>query len=272
MKKTTFVPNKVIRIVLLILISSMVLFARERNYSRLEGLPTIKNYPKEIQAMDSVKTYFFNNCYESDGKKLKKNISTDFIKVFASYYIDFYMQYTNLEREGYKYQYMKDSYPIGLDMAHKLFDLPYPWSLLLETKGFALAKIISDEKMPKGGFYPKKISINEYVLKAYVIEDIFNTYDGDTIYVRHNEPILETYPEYKDMDILFSFRPRGSIQFADSIRYIYLIGGNNEYMFVENNTIYDPNKIINENNKGYNAFKEDPLNVLPKTSKIRKQK
>ncbi|MDD5709466.1 MAG: hypothetical protein PHC77_02985 [Candidatus Marinimicrobia bacterium] len=270
MKNVSFALRKIIRLVLLVLISSILLFAGERNYSMKEGLPNIKDYPQEIQLFDSIKTDLFKNHIDSKGK-LNKDISDEYIKKFAGVFIDYYMHYVNIHRKGFKYNYMKESYPMGLEMANKLSNLPYPWNLLLETKGFALAKIISDEKMPKGGFHPKNISVNEYVLEARIIEDIFNTYDGDTIYVRHNEPILETYPEYKDMDILFSFRSRGSIQRADSIQYIYLIGGKDEYMFVKKNTIYDPNNIIKEKNKGYKEFKEDLLSVLPKTSKAMKQ-
>ncbi|MDD3966317.1 MAG: hypothetical protein PHX07_08315 [Candidatus Marinimicrobia bacterium] len=273
MKNVSFALRKIIRLVLLVLISSMVLFAQGKNYSVNEGLPTIKNYPEEIQSFDSIKTYYFNNCFESKNKmKLKKDIPDEFIKEFAGYLTDFYIQYTNLEKKGFKYQYMKESYGIGVEMMNKLYNLPYPWNIMMLTQGFALAKIVDDRKMPKkNGLHPPNAAF-EYVLEALVIEDIFNSHKADTIYIRHNEPIIEKYSEYSEMYILISFKPGGTIQRADSVQNIYVIGGNNEFMFVENDKIYDPNNIIKENNKGYIKFKEDLYSVLPKNSKLRKQK
>ncbi len=260
--------NLITMTIIIVLCMCSIIFAKKRGYSPVEGYPSINNYPLEIQLMDSMKTELFKNHFRKNGKGLKKEVPDDFIKSFASAYIDFYMQYTNLERKGYKYQYMKETYPIGLKMANEMFKLPYPWSLLLETKGFALAKIIDDKKMPKRKTATTN-SLNEYVLEAQIIEDIFNTHEGDTIFVRHNESIFEKYPNYKDMNILFSFRPRGSIQRADSVQFIYVLGGHNEYMFVKDDIIFDPNDVLREENKGYDRFKEDLMQILPTTSKAR---
>jgi len=104
---------------------------------------------------------------------------------------------------------------------------------------------------------------NIYVLTVKVIDDVFDSCDEDTILVRHCKSIYNDYSEYKDMKALLTVRPKASIQRADSVQYIYLLGGPDDLMFVDDKgIIYDPNSVLNEDFVTYTKLKSDVLEII----------
>jgi len=249
MKDARFALRKVICLVLLVLISSMVLFAQEKNrYGKYPGNkrnPNIDNYPKAIQILDSLKTNYYtqNRQHKIDGTSF--NLSKEFLKEFACSYINSYMYYSSINDKGYYSRYFNESYPIGFTLYNQMKELPFPYGFLIRKKGLVLAKVIEDEILPRQYMIKQPPSLGyDYVLKAKVIEDIFDSCDEDTIYVRHSLSIEKEFNEYNDMLLLFTFKPRGTIQRPDSVQYVYLMGNMTEFMFVDGDVIYDPNKIL----------------------------
>ena len=99
--------------------------------------------------------------------------------------------------------------------------------------------------------------IYEYVLEAKVVDDIFNSCNEDTVFIRHSHSIMEEYSQFNKMNVLLTIMPRGTIQRADSVQYIYLTGTPDEFMFVNDNTIYDPNNVLGIDGKSYEKFRKE---------------
>ena len=171
-----------------------------------------------------------------------------------------------LPNTGYLIQYFNESYPIGGDVIGEFRNLQYPWGFLVMKKGLIMGEIIQDELLEKErtAYPPPPVKIYEYVATVRVIDDIFNSYNGDTILVRHNHSLFDDYNDLINAKLLFTFKPGGSVQRPDSVQYIYLTGRPNEFMFVKDNIIHDPNRILKNDGKKYDNFKDDLLSFIKK--------
>lgn len=263
MKKSTFIKLRVARIILLALFCTL-LFAQEKDkygkYPADKPHPFISEYPPAIQKLDLMKSEYYKNLYQNKDYQLSEK---DLME-YANAHISSYMYHYGLQGYGYHMKYVNESAPVGINMIKKFKNLPFPQGFLIFKKGIILGEIISDEILPKKKTPapPPRYNRYNYVAEIKVIDDIFNSFAKDTILVRHSHSLISEYYEHEGSKILFTFKPGGTIQRKDSVQYIYEMGQPNEFMFVKDSIIYDPNNILKITGKHYSNFKNDLLNYI----------
>ncbi len=235
-----------------------ILFSQEKDmfkgYKANMIHPNIKEYPEVIQSLDRIKAEYYNNRYKYPDYKMT-NME---LKKYANAFISSYMYHSKSPHKGYIEKYFRESYPIGGEMLNNFTKLGFPYNLLIMNKGIILGEILDDKMLPKmkTPYPPPPIKIYEYVATVKILEDIFDSFEGDTIYIRHDKSLLEDYSNHLNSLLLFTFKSGGTIQRADSVQYIHLTGKPLEFMFVKNNNIYNPNNIHGINPIPYLEFKQ----------------
>lgn len=252
--------NIISSIVFLITILITILPAQEKNkfgkYPASRKNPNALEYPQAIQRLDKIKSEYYNELQKNKDYKL----SESGLKEYAVAFINSYLYYANSPKVGYVERYFKESYPIGAHIIKEFENLGFPYNFLIMKKGVILGEVIDDQILPKKQptyAPPPPVKFYEYVATVKIIDDIFDSYEGDTILVRHDHSIFEEFNEYNNSKILFAFRPGATIQRADSVQHIHVMGKPNEFMFVKDSIIYDPNSILKITGKPYRDFKRE---------------
>ena len=98
------------------------------------------------------------------------------------------------------------------------------------------------------------------VLKAIILDDILDSYDEDTVYIRHNSRYLNEFTDSLGMKLLFSFKPWSTMNDCDTTKYIYKINNYDDFMFVDQDSIiHDPSKVLDIEGKKYLDFRNELL-------------
>lgn len=254
----------------LILIVSMsnMLYSQKNKYGKYPAdrpIPNIKEYPPAIQRLDQAKVSYINKLREVKMSDDKAKVPQKYIKNFARNFISAYLFYSDLEQKGIFYDYYIKYGKPGPEIFKDIQNLQYPWNFLIYKSGIVLAEAINDTILPKKyhPFAPPSLSYN-YVLEVKVLDDIFGTIEEDKFLVRHDHSILnyDYFSDNDDVRILFTLKPGGTIQRENSVERIYIMGEPTEFMFVINDIIYDPNKVLGISGKKYQDFKQELLDFI----------
>jgi hypothetical protein len=255
-------------ITIIFFIGENFLFPQETNYPKYprdKPLPNIEKFPPAIQRLDSIKVKYFKDKINLELQGGKYEYSEKFLKDYARADISSRLFYSNIDGSGLEREYKLLTGPIGTETMKLLKQLPYPWGILIEKHGIVLAEVLNDTVLPKM-YYPvprpeSASKVNNYVLKAKIIDDIFGTIEEDTVLIRHNHLITENilFNQYKDVKVIFSLKPGGTVQREGYVERIYLMGTPTEFMYVANGIIIDPNKVLNISGKKYQEFKQELL-------------
>jgi len=254
------------------------------SYKKEERYSLIKNYPPEIQRLDSIKASYYKKKSELERSGKKFEYTDKFVKEYASAYFSSYLFNTNVDGSGLHREYFLKTYPMGSEFGRKFSELPYPWNILNRVAGIVLVDVIGDTILPRA----KSSNQNryKYVLIGRVVDDIFDTIEEDTILIRYDYPVSneELFKQNKNIQLLFVVQNRGTIQRETSnetirddinlrysdVDFIYKMGSGNKYrkehkyMFVIDGVIQDPYNVLGLSGKSYNDFKDDLLKTCKK--------
>ena len=236
--------------------------------ARDKPFPLINKFPPAIQRLDSIKVKYYKEKKELELQGKKYEYSDKFLKDYARADISSRLFYSKIDGSGLEREYKLLTGPIGTETMKLLKQLPYPWGILIEKHGIVLAEVLNDTVLPKM-YYPvprpeSASKVNNYVLKAKIIDDIFGTIEEDTVLIRHNHLITENilFNQYKDVKVIFSLKPGGTVQREGYVERIYLMGTPTEFMYVADGIIYDVNDAFNKNGITYQEFKNELLDFI----------
>ena len=247
------------------------------SYSQIEQMsrsagdkpfPLINKYPPAIQRLDSMKVKFYRDKKDLELQGKKYEYSDKFLKDYAIAFISSRLFYSKIDGSGLEREYNMLSAPIGVEMMRLLEQLPYPWGILILKHGIVLAEVLNDTILPKMNHpFPvptRSKNVYKYVLKAKIIDDIFGTIEEDTVLIRHNYLIIENilFNQYKDVKVIFSLKPGGTVQREGYVERIYLMGTPTEFMYVADDIIYDVNDAFKKNGITYQEFKNELLDFM----------